>query len=486
MKKLNHKKRGFTIGVPAKTRSGFVGCQLSLVLTLTALAMPQAGQAGWWKTFGGAENEIGNCIQITSDGNYIISCKKNDDVWLIKTDTSGNIIWDYVYSLGTSYGNVSRWVEETSDGGYIIAPSMPNLLKVNAQGDSLWAIDFGLWTYCTQETPEGNYVVVGDKNLAQCALVKTNSDGIELWTRLYEVEPRNENVGFFIQVTNDNGYIITGRTGTENEETESKALWLIKTDSNGDTLWTKEYGEWGQFEENTGRCVRETDDGGFIITGHKDFSERGVWLLKTDSLGDTLWTKTFSSAEGGTGFDVQQTHDGGYIIIGTTQSVLSTSINLAGADLWLIKTDSLGGTLWSRIYGGAGYDLGYCVRQVNDRGYLALGGTNSYGEGGADVYLLRTDSLGLLAIQENPTPERQKNWEAVVSLGHEIVLKYWNMPQGLNASVYDASGRQVDKIHQTGAKGSITWGTGHPSGVYFIQVRNDATTNNATKVILAR
>lgn len=327
-----------------------------VLITLLAVSM---ASAGWWRTYGGPDTEIGNCVQITSDGNYIISCKRNDDVWLIETDTSGNILWDQVYSLGTSYGNVSRWLEETSDGGYIIAPSIPSLLKVNAQGDSLWAKDFGMWSYCVQKTPEGDYIVVGDYNLTQLGLIKTNTQGDSLWVQRYGGVTRNWNAGYFVQVASDSGYIITGVTGFQTEEYTSGAVWLLKTNNTGDTLWT-------------------------------------------------------------------------------------------------------------RLYGGDGYDLGFCVDQTQDSGYIVVGQTTSYGAGSGDVYLLKTDSLGLLAIREESVEAFNHNWEVVSSMGSNIILKYLDHPGGFQALVYDATGRMIDEIRSNEISGCMQWGRSQPSGVYFI------------------
>jgi len=107
------------------------------------------------------------------------------------------------------------------------------------------------------------------------------------------------------------------------------------------------------------------------------------------SFAQTTFQKTF----GGTSWDeahaVQQTTDGGYIVAGRADS-----FGVGGSDVYLIKTDSLGDTLWAKTYGGAGSDEGWAVRQTTDGGYIVAGYTESFGAGLRDVYLIKTDANG--------------------------------------------------------------------------------------------
>ena len=141
-----------------------------------------------------------------------------------------------------------------------------------------------------------------------------------------------------------------------------------------DNLWTNtSYGGW-----NWSHAVQQTTDGGYVIAGgtvaDMNINDMDYYLIKTDSVGDTLWTKTY----GGSGWDearaIQQTSDGGYIIVGTT---------------FLIKTDSEGNEEWinENINGQS-------VQQTTDGGYIITGYTSSYGNGGRDVWLIKTDQYG--------------------------------------------------------------------------------------------
>jgi hypothetical protein len=151
--------------------------RLSLVLAIAALILPQSGHAGWWKTYGPGGD--GYCVQVTSDSDYIVCGAKGSEVWLLKIDTLGNLVWSRTY-----VGGDGLWAEETSDRGYIIAKS-PGLIKVDSAGDTLWTRDYDIATNCVQETFDKGYIVAGVSFNERLALVKTNQQGDSLWTRFY-------------------------------------------------------------------------------------------------------------------------------------------------------------------------------------------------------------------------------------------------------------------------------------------------------------
>ena len=190
-------------------------------------------------------------------------------------------------------------------------------------------------------------------------------------------------------MTLDGGYILAGNTATRGEGSD---LWLIRTDQSGNPLWSRIFGGSG---EDIGYFVKETDDGGFIITGStKSFGlgEERLWLIKTDGNGSRIWDKAFGgfvSSSGDGGWSVNETKDGGYIVAGYTASFGS-----GRKDLWLLKTDDMGNRIWDRTYGGREDDVGISVLQSRDGGYIAAGRTASFGKGGDDIWLLKTDSEG--------------------------------------------------------------------------------------------
>jgi hypothetical protein len=183
----------------------------------------------------------------------------------------------------------------------------------------------------------------------------------------------------------DGGYIIAGRTMSYGAGGED--LYLIRTNPSGDTVWTKTYGGSGS-DGATSICL--TSDGGFIITGRTQSFGAGyldVWLLKTDSLGDTLWTKTFGGLYEDWGYCVEPTLDSGYIIAG--YKIYATGIG----DAWLIKTDGAGNLVWNKFFGGSNHDEARAVKQTSDSGYIMVG-TYDYNVANAQVYLVKTNGSG--------------------------------------------------------------------------------------------
>jgi len=380
-----------------------VGCVLLSSMCPTPIAL---AQTGWWKTYGGPYNDNGTSGQQTTDGGYIVAGWTEGfgpgsySVYLIKTNTSGDTLW--TRTCGGPQDDVGFSVQQTADG-YIIAGWTRSfgaenkdvcLIKTDASGDTTWTRTYGGpgddGGYSVQQTSDGGFVIAGytysfGAGSSGAYLVKTNSTGDTLWTRTYG--GTRDDVGYSAQQTTDGGYVIAGRTqsvGAGNED-----VYLIKTNTSGDTLWTRTY---GGTDYDGGRSVQQTADGGYIITGYTHSSGAGsgdVYLIKTNASGDTLWTRAYGGTGVEWGYDVQQTTDGGYIIVGCTQS-FGAGID----DVYLIKTNASGDPVWARTYGGADDDVGNSVQQATDGGYVIAGYTGPFGPGNQDVYLIRTNASG--------------------------------------------------------------------------------------------
>jgi len=315
------------------------------------------GNKIWDKTYGGSDDDSGGplCVQQTSDDGYIIGGRTKSfgagkyDVWLIKTDADGTKVWDKTF--GGSGEDGSHSVRQTTDGGYIIAGGTQSfgagdydiwLIKTDSEGNKMWDKTYGGsnidWGVCVQSTTDGGYIIVGTTDSFgdiydfDVWLVKIDTNGNEIWNRTFGGN-RIEN-GLYVRQTADGGYIASGKTSSFGAGGDD--AWLIKVDANGNEIWNKTY---GGSKQESGEIVQQIADGGYVIEGRTNSYGEGnydTWLVKTDADGNEIWNTTFGGAENDQGTCVQQTTDEGYIIGGFTKS-----FGEGNYDVLLVKTDRI-------------------------------------------------------------------------------------------------------------------------------------------------
>ena len=292
----------------------------------------------WNNIWGGAFQDIAHSVQQTGDGGYIAAGSTysfgagRSDIWLVKTDANGNMQWNKTYGEANSYEGATS-IELTADGGYIIGggrniPAEPEwvkygwLIKTDPNGDMQWSNAYGNdFIRSVQQTSDGGYIVAGSYDWEVTSrdfwLVKTNSTGDVEWSRTYDYNGTDEGAAFSVRQTSDGGYILVGGTycGYDSD------IWLIKTDMNGSIEWNRTYdGGWG---DDGAHSVRQTNDGGYVIAGYSErwqapYTSKDFWLIKTDSVGNVQWDKVWGSGLiSEKAYSVEQTSDGGYVIAGT-------------------------------------------------------------------------------------------------------------------------------------------------------------------------
>ena len=316
----------------------------------------------------------------TNDGGYIAGGYFSPDdyheyVYLIKTDSLGNKVWDKIYEEE----QIAFSVCQTVDGGYIITGYGPGvyLMKTDSLGNILWGKNYnGSQADEVCNTIDGGYIVVGmsitlDKY--SLYLLKTDSLGNMDWEKTFSSE--KDERGISVKQTNDGGYILTGYTSSLGAGDND--LYLVKTDNLGNQEWYKTF---GNYLSDIGRYVCQTNDYGYIIVGSTN-QDKDIYLIKTDVLGNTQWQKIIRKRSQEIGTCVRQTNDGGYILTG-----VSLSNDFWGEqDTYIVKTNNVGDIEWEKILGyGIGHDYGCSVYQTADGGYFIASYTQTHG-----IYLIK-------------------------------------------------------------------------------------------------
>jgi hypothetical protein len=240
--------------------------------------------------------------------------------------------------------------------------------------------------YSVQQTIDGGYIItgsIGNIQYGDIYLLKTDSGGNEEWSNTYG--GLENDIGYSVQQTSDGGFIICGTRSVYSSN--DNQIYLMKTNENGFYQWGRYFGP----GDHRGYSVQQTTDGGYILTGGGEGGSGDVHLIKTDENGDEQWYRTFGeSCCTDIGYSVQQTTDGGYIITGMTGSYGN-----GGFNVYLIKTNENGNIQWAKQFGGDGYDKGYSVQETIDGGYILTGSTYIGDTGGTvDLYLIKTDENG--------------------------------------------------------------------------------------------
>lgn len=405
-------------------------CCLFVVALLVGCMDTQESKEGVKEEIEGAEGEEWKderCIDMTliPDGGFILvgnsatsSTGYPSAVYVVKTDAKGNKEWEKAF--GEEGYSAALSIQITPEGRYIVGgmivpPGAENikilLLSLDENGAKKWEKRFGeegrdYTVFSVLVTPDEGYILAGNiifpykgmlSPIELIYLVKTDSRGNLVW----DSEVKEPMVGkdiwgcgvSSIRQTKDGGYIITG--GAINLDSDSDippVMFLLKLNSKGKYQWDKKL----VFQEQTtvGTDLQQTQDGGFILVGSAGRGERGKsYVVKTDARGNKEWEKVHGKGHRSEAHSVQQTRDGGYIIAGYTESH-------GNKDAYLLKLDSDRNLEWEKTYGGRKADSAQKVTRTPDGGYAIAGFTESYGSGGEDFYLIKTDSRGNVEWQK--------------------------------------------------------------------------------------
>ncbi len=406
----------------------------SLLLSF-GLANAQAPSIQWKKCYGGFGEEDANVIIQTKDSGYIVAGQSNyndgdvtgnhgdgiEDFWVVKLSPAGAIQWKKCY--GGSGTDIAHSIQQTFDGGYIVAGSTTSpdgdvtggfipdsnhplwgdywIIKIDATGTLQWQKIMGPnkpgfgQAQSIVQTKDSGYIVVGvdygsqanSGDFANGSVVKLSNTGSVQW-QSFAMTYENS-----IKQTKDGGYIMAGGVS-------GLGFVLEKKDSIGNQQWMKFYGGIGGYD--FANSVFEMKDGGYIAVGFVSDTGRDVtgfhggyndvWVVRTDSLGTLIWQKCYGGSGSDIGNSLSPTSDGGFVITATTNSHdgdvqnVSPSINNTNTNLWMFKIDSLGVLKWQKTMGGDNIDYATSMQQTIDGGYIVAGSVvSNYSGNNGDI-----------------------------------------------------------------------------------------------------
>lgn len=381
----------------------------------------------WEKSYGGSEIDVANALQLTVDGGYIVAGTANSDdgdvgdnndsetyvggdYWVIKLSSSGDLIWET--NLGGSTDDSGKSIQQTLDGGYIVAGATNSndqdisgdtssfdfwIVKLDESGNLIWEVSYGGngndGARSIQQTSDGGYVVVGSASISS-GDVGGNYGGLDYWVLKLDTmgalvwETNLGGSGFDIpesvEQTIDGGYIIGGYSessdGNVGGNYGGKDYWIVKLDASGNLVWETNLG--GTLDDYA-YDIHQTTDQGYIVAGYSESSDFDVsrnngkkdcWIVKLNTSGELIWEVNIGSSESDVARSIQQTTDGGYVFAGNSgASDFDASTNNGGyADFWVVKLNPLGELSWEISFGGPEPDYANAIQQTNN-GYIVAG-----------------------------------------------------------------------------------------------------------------
>ncbi|MFK7979219.1 MAG: T9SS type A sorting domain-containing protein [Saprospiraceae bacterium] len=349
------------------------------------------GVEQWSQSFGGTRDDKGYELVQDVEGNYIIVGQTSsigngeDDVLLLKVNSKGEEIWQKAF--GGPYNDRGFSLTEAKDGGYILTGRTEliedesadvYLVRTDTDGNLLWEQNFGGADIevgeSVIEASDGSIVIVGENQSdaipnpnspnnisSDVYFIKTNAFGEILIEKTFgNVE---EDKAFDVVETAEGNFALTGMTSAKRD------LYLLMLDRNGAELWSKSYG--GIFDE-VGRSIVTTADGGFAIGGVKEITPTTsqMYLVKTDSQGALEWDRLFGSLGSDFGRSIALTPDGGYVLAGEfdiNNAADRTSL-IPLYDMYLVKTDEGGNIFNNTIQGTVHRDLNTnCEKDTDEK-----------------------------------------------------------------------------------------------------------------------
>jgi len=417
------------------------------------------GAVLWKKNYGGSSFDYASVIKQTADGGYVVTgfTESNnidvsgnhgqEDVWLLKLDSIGNILWQKC--LGGSNWDEANDIQLTIDGGFVLVG-----MSSSTNGD-----------------------VTGNHGSLDYWVVKLSSTGQIEWQKTYGGS--NYDFGYAIFPTNDGGYIVAGEAASTDGDIIGNpggvAAWVIKLNFEGKIEWQKALG--GSYIDRANEVI-QTREGGYMVFGQTDSNDGDVsgnhggtdlWAVKLSELGEIEWQKAMGGSSQDYGSSIQQTNDGGYIATGIVNSNNGdVSGNHGSTDMWVVKLSEGGELLWQKALGGTSAERGFSIKQTSDNGYIVAGdawstnGDLTENKGKNDFWIVKlapestpTSTLFTHPLNIFPNPASQA-----------ITISVPTEDPSLSLGILDLLGRELHR--QTLPNGGSADISTLPSGLYLL------------------
>lgn len=446
-----------------KNKLGYWLLPFLLIFSFHTTLYSQVPGVQWKKTYGGSADDFAISMEPCSDGGYIVAgytASVDSDItinqgafdyWIVKLSAGGLLQWQRTFG-GSGY-DLAQSVQQTTDGGYVVAGYSQSVdgdvtgnhgnndfwvIKLDSTGLLVWEKTFGGpdddQAYCVRQTTDFGYVISGWSNSisgdvtanhgqSDCWIVKLNSLGNMQWEQ--SLGGGNSEGASGIEETSDGGFVVSGSTASSNGDVSvafgSYDYWIVKLNNSGTLEWQKSYGGtgWDQLQ-----AVRQTMDGGFVLAGFSASTDSNVsvnhgltdyWIVKTDSVGNIQWEKSFGGAQDDFAYSISLCSDGGFFAVGYSNSTNGDLTNNHGMeDYWMVKLDSAGTLQWQKSMGGSSFDYGFSGKQTPDGGYVIAGTANSsnggvtINKGGDDFWIIKLNPL--------PTGIVETKWSQALSV----------------------------------------------------------------------
>ncbi len=375
--------------------------------------LDKCGNLQWQQSYGGTGYESARDIVQTSDGGYMVLGETNStdggviagyggtkDIWLLKLNATGNLVWQKRY--GGSGLDIGNHLEITSDGGFLIAAS-------SSSNDG---------------NITGNH---GTGGFTDGVLMKLNASGAVQWTKCFGGS-KNEEL-FDIEIIDGKTYLAGFTNSVDGDIPPSQLnydVWLLAIDANGNKIFSKIY---GGSQNDVAYSMAKGADGTLTLAGYTTSNDGDVsgakgsqdyWVINVDLNGKLNWQKVLGGTEAEYANTVISTEDSSYIIGGITYSDNGDVTNALGeGDYWTVKLDASGKLVWKQNWGGGSSDhLRYMVHNpVLNEYYLA--GDSESGDGDFDDSQGETD----FAVIKLKIPELSNKDSAVCSVAGYIPVQ---------------------------------------------------------------